>query len=95
MDSEALPLTLYSAPGCCLCETLQAQLAELQDEFPMDVRRVDITGSVELEERFRTEIPVLFVRERKVVKYRISTPALRELLARALGRPGAGFRPLR
>lgn len=84
MESEPLSLTLYSAAGCCLCKTLHDQITGLQSEFRIDLTVVQITENPELEQRFRSEIPVLFIRGRKAVKYRISTPELREKLRRAL-----------
>lgn len=73
-------LVLYSAPQCCLCETLKAQLEALRGEIPFQLEVVDISGSPELESRFRLEIPVLFMDGRKVAKYRIETSALRRAL---------------
>ena len=76
-------IVLYTAPGCCLCEDLKAQLSALKAEIPFALREVNIEGDAELEARFRTEIPVLFVNGRKVAKYRITIEALRRsILAR-------------
>jgi hypothetical protein len=95
MESGALPLTLYSAADCCLCHELHDQITRLQSEFRIDLTVIDITGNPELEERFRPEIPVLFIHGRKAVKYRISTPALREKLLRALDSTSETAPPLR
>ncbi len=78
-------LVLYIAPGCCLCDTLKAQLAALREETPFTLEETDITGDPDLEARYRSELPVLLIDGRKAVKYRISTEALRGRLRRAAG----------
>jgi hypothetical protein len=71
---------LYSAPGCCLCDEMKAQLEALRGRIPFDLEALDISGDADLEARFRSEIPVLFVDGRKVAKYRVSAEALRRAL---------------
>jgi len=84
--SKAPPhLVLYTAQGCCLCDTLYRQLQELRGEFPFSLETVEITGNDELERLYRPEIPVLTIDGRKSVKYRITTPALRQRLELAAG----------
>lgn len=78
-----LRATLYTGTGCCLCEELKVQLALLAREIDFELEVVDITGSAELEARYRAELPVLYLNGRKAVKYRITTEALREKLRRA------------
>jgi hypothetical protein len=95
MSSHPPELTLYTAPGCCLCAELQGQLQVLSRELPFRLREVDITGDPELERRYRAELPVLLVNGRKAVKYRISTEALRQRLLRASGQGWLGMFRLR
>ena len=85
MRAQPLELELYTAPGCCLCEELAAQVDSLRAEFELELRVVDITASQQLEERFRPQIPVLYLNGRKIAKYRISLPALRDRLRWAQG----------
>ena len=75
-------LTLYSRPGCCLCEDMKAVLAEVELDPPFDLEEVDISTQAELEERFGQEIPVLFVNGRKAFKYRVTSRELRRRLSR-------------
>ena len=95
MPSDPLELTLYTAPGCCLCTELRAQLEILSAELPFDLQVIDITRDPELELRYRAERPVLLVNGRKAVKYRISTEALRQRLQRAAGHTWLGTLRLR
>lgn len=57
-------LTLYSRPGCHLCEQAHAHLLALDYRFS----EVDITGNAELERRYGNDIPVLAAAERVLIK---------------------------
>ena len=81
----AIDIVLYERPGCCLCEEMLAVVASLEGEFPLEVKRVDISGAPELEARFGAEVPVLFVAGRKAFKYRVDAQRLRDRLQRAAG----------
>ncbi len=78
----AVPLTLYSRSGCCLCEDMKAVLAEVESDLPFDLEEIDISAQAELEARFGQEIPVLFVNGRKAFKYRVTSGELRRRLSR-------------
>ncbi|HEX7081901.1 MAG TPA: glutaredoxin family protein [Gammaproteobacteria bacterium] len=52
-------LTLYSRPGCHLCEALEAELRPLLEGRPFVVDVVDIDGDPGLERRYGVRIPVL------------------------------------
>lgn len=73
-------LTLYSRPGCHLCDDMKAIVTPVARELGGTVREVDIAGQPELESRFGQEIPVLFIGERKAFKYRLTESALRRRL---------------
>jgi glutaredoxin len=73
-------LTLYSRPGCHLCDDMKAIVAPVARELGWIVKEIDISGQPELESRFGQEIPVLFVGERKAFKYRLTESALRRRL---------------
>lgn len=78
---------MYERAGCHLCEEMLAVVEDLRSEFSLVVRRVDIGESAELEARFGTEIPVLFVGGRKAFKYRVTAGQLRERIRRTLAPP--------
>lgn len=52
-------LTLYSRPGCHLCEHLETELHELLRGRDVAVRIVDITDDPGLEREYLIRIPVL------------------------------------
>ena len=78
-------LTIYSRPGCHLCDEMKAVVARVARRVPMEVEQVDISGDAELEGLYGLEIPVLMVEGRKAAKYRISED---ELLRLITGRTG-------
>ena len=73
-------LTLYSRPGCHLCDQMKAVVDRVAAREPLAVQVVDIAGDPELEERYGLEIPVLLVNGRKAAKYRIGEEELRRIL---------------
>jgi hypothetical protein len=73
-------LTLYSRPGCHLCDEMKAVIARVAERLPVAVREVDISGDPALEARYGEEIPVLEVAGRKAAKYRISEAQLLRVL---------------
>jgi len=75
-------ITIYSRPGCHLCDDMKATvdltIAPFRDRIR--VEHVDISGDADLEARYGLEIPVLLVDGRKVAKYRVTADALTRLL---------------
>jgi glutaredoxin len=77
-----IAITLYSRPGCHLCEDMKAVVARaIAGRSDVTVTEVDISTNPALEARYGTEIPVLLVDGRKVAKYRIDERALARILA--------------
>ncbi|HXJ13167.1 MAG TPA: glutaredoxin family protein [Candidatus Limnocylindrales bacterium] len=79
----ALDVTLYSRPGCHLCEAAKAAIDPLLAEFGATLREVNIDGDAVLTERYGWDIPVLFVGTRKAAKHRINVRQLRRQLKEA------------
>ncbi len=73
-------LTLYSKPGCHLCERLRALVDALQPEFGFQVEEVDITQNATLFARYQREIPVLLVDGVEIGRGRMREATLRELV---------------
>jgi hypothetical protein len=76
-------LTLYSRPGCHLCDEMKAVVVGVRrqyPQYPMTLEEVDISADPELEARFGLEIPVLFVEGKKVAKYRVTERELTRIL---------------
>jgi thiol-disulfide isomerase/thioredoxin len=75
-------LTLYSRPGCHLCDEMKAVIARVVGEQAVDItlEEVDISTDADLESRYGTEIPVLLMNGRKVAKYRVTEGELTRML---------------
>ena len=85
MPQLTLPhLTLYSRPGCHLCDDMKAVVDRVAARVPLSLDVVNIDDDATLTTRYGLEIPVLLVDGRKVAKYRIEEAVLeRTLRARA------------
>lgn len=86
-----LALTLYSRPGCHLCDDMKAVVTAVVARVsrgraePIAMEEVDISTDPALEERYGLDIPVLMLNGRKIAKYRITEAELtRALDARQL-----------
>jgi thiol-disulfide isomerase/thioredoxin len=75
-------LTLYSRPGCHLCDEMKAvvQRASRAVDASITVEEIDISTDPELEARYGLEIPVLLVDGRKAAKYRVTEGELARIL---------------
>lgn len=82
-----MTLTIYSRPGCHLCEDMKVLVTRTvrHQSPPIAVEEIDISTDPELEARYGSEIPVLMVDGKKVAKYRIRESELLRVLA---GRAG-------
>jgi glutaredoxin len=77
----SIALTLYSRPGCHLCDEMKEITDPVAKELGCQLSEVDISADPELEARYATEIPVLLVNGRKAFKYRLTGRELRKRLA--------------
>ncbi len=57
--------TLYTKPGCHLCEQAQAELGRLRRRYPHELQLVDISADAELMRRYAERIPVLSIAGRE------------------------------
>lgn len=74
---------LYSKPGCHLCEQAKAVLLEVQGSIPFELLEVDISRDPLLQERFGTEIPVVFIDGKAWFRHRLKRDELVNRLERA------------
>ena len=54
-------VTVYSRPGCHLCEVAFEILTSLQGELDFDLEKLSIDGDVELEKKYGERIPVVLI----------------------------------
>jgi glutaredoxin len=79
-------ITLYTKPGCHLCDEAKTALQRLREQFAFELREIDITTDPALYETFREEIPIGYLDGRKIFKYRIDPALLQRQLHRRRGR---------
>ena len=78
-----IELTIYSRPGCHLCDEMKAVVRRVAESIPLkpvNVIEIDISTDPALEARYGLEIPVLMVEGKKAAKFRIAESALRKVL---------------
>ena len=78
-----LALTIYSRPGCHLCDDMKALVRRIVDRSaePIAIDEIDISTDPELEARYGLEIPVLLLNGRKIAKYSVTEAALTRALS--------------
>lgn len=73
-------VTIYSRPGCHLCEEMKDAVEHVAESVPLVLETIDISRDPALERLYGTDIPVLLVDGRKAAKYRVGEDQLRRLL---------------
>lgn len=76
-------VTLYSRPGCHLCDEAKAAIAPLLKEFGARLREVNIDEDPRLRELYTNDVPVVFLGSRKVAKHRLDVNQFRKQLEQA------------
>ncbi len=76
-------VTLYSRPGCHLCEEAKAAIAPLLREFGAVLCEVNIDEEPVLQERYGWDVPVIFIGRHKAVKHRVDLAQIRRQLEEA------------
>ena len=76
-------VTLYTRPGCHLCEEAKAVMVPLLREFGATLREVNIDEDAALRERYGWDVPVIFLGARKVAKHRLDLEQFRRQLREA------------
>ena len=76
-------LTLYTGPGCTLCETVKAELLKMGAHRRFDLQEVDITTDRELKKRYGLSIPVLALNGEHLLSGKIDPEELRRALQTA------------
>lgn len=78
-------VTLYTRPGCHLCEEAKAEMqaAGCADSYTLE--EVNIDEDPILKERYGWEIPVIFINGIKAFKYRLTADEFKRKLRRHSG----------
>jgi len=74
-------LTLYSKPGCCLCDEAREKVERLRTRgYELTVEERDITADPALFDRYRYVIPVIALPDGRSLEAPISEYKLEQLL---------------
>ena len=73
-------VTIYSRPGCQLCEEVKAKITPLLKEFQGHLTEINIDEDPQLRARYDYEVPVLFIGSRKAAKLRVDPVQFRRQL---------------
>ena len=73
-------VTIYSRPGCHLCEEAKTQLAPLLREFGALLTEINIDEDSQLRARYDYDVPVIFLGARKAAKHRVDLAQFRRQL---------------
>ncbi len=78
-------LTLYTRPGCCLCDEALAILERVRADVPFVIESRDITADDALHARYLERIPVVACGPEEWFALEVPEPELRERLGRVAG----------
>lgn len=79
---DKIPVEFYTKSHCPLCDEARAILAELEKEFPMDIKELDIYAEDSLLETYQLKIPVIEVHGQALGYGQFSINVLRNQLQR-------------
>ena len=71
-----MQLTLYTRPGCHLCDDIKEILASVSKVEPFELLEIDISTEPALERRYGGDIPVLLINEAEAAHHRIDEQEL-------------------
>src|ERR1700680_534150 len=83
LPTDPLEVTLYTRPGCHLCDEAKLQMAPLLAEFGARLREVNIDADPELRKLYNLDVPVIFLADRKIAKHRLDPGQVRRQLVEA------------
>lgn len=83
-SSESAPqVTLYTKPGCHLCDAVEQIILRVASRRPLELIKRNILDDPGDFERYQHEIPVVFVSGREVARYRLTEQQLEAALPAA------------
>jgi glutaredoxin len=86
-NAGSLEVTLYTRPGCHLCDEAKATITPLLRELHAPLREVNIDLDAELAAKYGWDIPVVFIGNRKAAKHRVDPAQFRRQLQEAQQKP--------
>ena len=75
-------VTLYSKPGCHLCEVMKKEMAKAGCNELYDLREINIESDAELFARYASDIPVLMIDGVEAFRHRLTADSFRSYLTK-------------
>ena len=79
-------VTLYTRPGCHLCDEAKSAILPHLREFGATLREVNIDADGVLKERYGWDVPVIFIGQKKAAKHHVDLEQFRRQLQNAAAR---------
>lgn len=87
MSLAPVRLTLYSKPGCHLCDEMKEVVLAVRTRAPLTLEVIDISNDPTLTDLYALEIPVLLIEGKRAAKHRVSEKELEEKLRTLTHKP--------
>ena len=71
-----MKVTLYSKKHCHLCEEAHEVLERIAARYDFEIEEVDIESNPGLYEKYKNEIPVIFLEGKKLFKFKVDEKQL-------------------
>jgi glutaredoxin len=75
-----LRLRIYSKPDCHLCDEAKSAILQVAREFDIQIEEINIEADADVYEKYRYDIPVIFLNDVKLFKHRVDPGQLRRAL---------------
>lgn len=63
---------IFSKPNCHLCDLAKNTIFDISKEFDLKITVTDITSNQELFEKFKYDIPVVYINNKIAFKHKIN-----------------------
>ena len=81
MDNS-IQIDIYSRPGCHLCDEAKAVIERVRRRVDLSLRVIDIESDPALEQKYGSQIPVVFINGNKAFKYHVDEAELEKKVKR-------------
>lgn len=72
-----IKIDIYSKEDCSLCEVAKVEILKFKPKYNFQFNEIDITKDSELFEKYKYEIPVIFINKKKLFKYKVEPDRLK------------------
>ena len=77
---EPILIDIYSRPGCHLCDEARAVVEPLRERYAVMLRTINVESSSDLENRYGSDIPVVFINGEESFRHRVDRTELERKL---------------